>query len=39
MPQGRGESSTEPVDKPVEEFLARTPSGLAERLFLPLLKL
>jgi hypothetical protein len=37
--QSRVESSTEPVDKPVGEFPGSTPSGVAERLFLRLLKL
>jgi hypothetical protein len=35
----RGESSTEPVDKPVEEFPAQLPSGVSERLFSILLKI
>jgi hypothetical protein len=34
----RGDSSTEPVDKPVDEFPARFPSGVSERLFSILLK-
>jgi hypothetical protein len=35
----RGESSTEPVDKPVDEFPAQLPSGVSERLFSNLLKI
>jgi hypothetical protein len=39
MPKGRGESSTEPVDKPVDENPAGSPSHVSERTFLFLLKL
>jgi hypothetical protein len=36
---GRCKSSTEPVDKPVGEFAASSPSDVSQRLFLFLLKI